>query len=184
MIETILLVLLIAKVKKYEIKPLFRSWAIYPVLSLELIYFIFQINIFLGNYSFIQYSAVLKIVYLSSYLFLILKYEQYIAAIIGSIFIFIGSTLNNIAIKVNGGKMPVFPSLSYATGYAKPDVFAKVNDIHILGSSTTSFKFLTDIFDLGYSILSIGDIFIRFFVFIIIFNSIKYTNNFKNTYII
>lgn len=177
MIETILLALLVAKIKRYEIKPLFKSWVIYPVLGFELIYFIFQINIFLGNYSFIQYSSILKILYLNSYLLLILKFKQYIAAIVGSIFIFIGSVLNNIAIKANGGKMPVFPNLSYITGYAKLDSFTKINDIHILGGETTNFKFLTDIFDLGYSILSIGDIFIRLFVFIIIFNTIKYINN-------
>lgn len=180
MIETILLAILVAKIKGYKIKPLLKSWTIYPVLGFELIYFILQINIFLGNYSFIKYTGILKICYLSSYLFLILKYEQYIAAIIGSIFIFIGSSFNNIAIKSNGGKMPVFPKLSYVTGYAKPDAFTKVNDIHILGSATTNFKFLTDIFDLGYSILSIGDIFIRFFVFIIIFNTIRHINKFKH----
>ena len=32
-------------------------------------------------------------------------------------------------------------------------------------------------FDLGYSILSIGDIFIRFYIFIIIYSSIKSINN-------
>ena len=81
-----------------------------------------------------------------------------------------------MAIKFNGGFMPVFPKLSYLTGYAKVDSFNKVNDIHILGSSNTKVKFLTDIFDLGYSVLSIGDIFIRAFVFIIIFSSVREIN--------
>lgn len=184
MIETILLAVLVAKTRGYKIKPLFKSGAIYPVLGFELIYFILQVNIFIGNYSYIQYSGILKILYLNSYLFLILKYKQYITAIIGSIFIFIGSVLNNIAIKANGDKMPVFPKLSYITGYVKSDSFTKVNDIHILGNSATNLKFLTDIFDLGYSVLSIGDIFIRFFAFIIVFNSIKYINNFLNIDII
>ncbi|GAA0727765.1 hypothetical protein GCM10008905_25750 [Clostridium malenominatum] len=72
--------------------------------------------------------------------------------------------------------MPVFPTLSYLTGYATPDAFSKVDDIHVLGNSSTKLKFLTDIIDVGYSILSIGDIFIRVFVFIIIFNTIKHMN--------
>ena len=36
--------------------------------------------------------------------------------------------------------------------------------------------YLTDIFDVGYSVLSIGDIFIRVFVFIIIYNTVKHLN--------
>jgi hypothetical protein len=95
---------------------------------------------------------------------------------IGSIFIFIGSILNDIAIKYNNGKMPVFPKLSYWTGYVKEDSFTKINDIHVWGNSSTKLKFLTDIIDTGYSILSIGDVFIRVFVFIIIFNVIKHIN--------
>lgn len=75
--------------------------------------------------------------------------------------------------------MPVFPTLSYVTGYLKPDVFAKVNDIHVFGNEETKYKILTDFIDLGYSILSIGDIFIRAFVFIIVFNTIKSINELK-----
>ena len=72
--------------------------------------------------------------------------------------------------------MPVFPTLSYLTGYGKVEAFDKVNDIHILGNSSTKLKFLTDIFDIGYSILSIGDVFIRLYVFIIIYSVIKEIN--------
>lgn len=176
MIETILLAILLAKIKGYKIKPLFKSWNIYPILVLEMVYIAMQINIFMGNYGCIKYAGVLKILYLSSYLFLILRYEQYLSAIIGTVFICIGSAMNKIAIYFNYGKMPAFPSLSYVTGYLKPDSFSKVNDIHEVGGATTNFKFLTDIIDLGYSILSIGDVFIRGFAFIVIFNTIKYLN--------
>jgi hypothetical protein len=72
--------------------------------------------------------------------------------------------------------MPAFPTLSYLTGYVKQDVFTKVNDIHALGSSATKLKFLTDVIDIGYSIMSIGDVFIRVFAFIIIFSAIKKSN--------
>ncbi|OOO69623.1 hypothetical protein BS638_02170 [Clostridium tepidum] len=180
MLETIILALIVAKLKGYKIKPIFKSWHIYPVLVIEFIYLIIQIHIFLGNYSIVEHIKILETIYICSYLFIIIKYDQYISAVIGSIFIYLGSMLNKFVIRANNGKMPVFPTLSYFTGYAKPDSFIKVNDIHVLGDSSTKFKFLTDIIDVGYSIMSIGDIFIRFFVFIIIFNTIKYIDTIKN----
>lgn len=176
MIETILLAILVAKVKGYKIRQVFKSWTIYPLLLLEFITAIGQVMIFNGNYDFIKIVGPLKVVYLSAYLFLIFKYEIYGSAICGSISMIFGGILNNIAIKANGGFMPVFPSLSYSTGYFKEGVFDIVNDIHILGNSHTQLWFLTDFIDLGYSILSIGDIFIRVFVFLIIYNSIKKSN--------
>lgn len=176
MVETIIIALIFAKIKGYKIKPLFKTWAIYPVVFMELIYIVIQFNLFNENYEVIKYVGILKTVYLCSYLPLVFKYDQYISAIIGSIFVFIGGILNDIAIAANNGMMPVFPKLSYITGYATVESFSKANDIHILGSSETKFKFLTDIFDIGYSVLSLGDIFIRFYVFIIIFKTIKYIN--------
>lgn len=176
MIETILIALLIAKIKGYRLKPLLRCWTIYPILCLEIMYIVLQIMVFAGDYRFIKYASLLKTLYLCSYLIPIIKFKEFYSAIIGSVFIFIGSTLNNIAINANGGKMPVFPTLSYWTGYVKYNSFIKINDIHTLGNSSTKFKFLTDIFDIGYSVLSIGDVFIRGFVFIVIFNLIKKLN--------
>ncbi|WP_026881137.1 DUF5317 family protein [Clostridium akagii] len=176
MIETLLLALVLSIIRGYKIKPIFRSWEIYPVLVCAIIYVILDIMLFNGNYNFIKYANIFHYLYLLTFLILIIKYELNISAIIGSIFIFIGSTLNNMVIAANNGKMPVFPTLSYWTGYAKPDSFMKVNDIHVLGNSATKFKLLTDIFDVGYSIMSIGDICIRVFVLIIIFNTIKAIN--------
>lgn len=176
MLETIIIALIIAKIKGYKIKPLFKTWAIYPIVFMELIYLIMQINIFNENYEVIKFVGSFKTIYLCSYLPLIFKYEQYISAIVGSIVMLIGGWLNNIAMYANNGMMPVFPSLSYLTGYSSVEAFSKVNDIHILGNSETKMKFLTDIFDLGYSVLSLGDIFIRFYVFIIIYKSIKHIN--------
>ncbi|MDF2615016.1 MAG: hypothetical protein K0S71_2802 [Clostridia bacterium] len=173
MIETLLIAVVAAKIKKYSIKPLLKSWTIYPILAIELMYLVIQISIFFGYYGLIKYTNVLETIYLASFLFVIMKYRQYISAIIGSACVVFGTLLNHIAIAANNGKMPVFPSLSYLTGYVTPDAFTKVEDIHILGDAYVKLKLLTDIFDLGYTILSIGDIFIRAFVFIIIFNVIK-----------
>lgn len=176
MIETILLSFIFAKVKGYKLKPLFKSWTIYPVIVFMLMYVILEVLIFTGNYSLVKYSNVYKITYLCSFLVLIIKYKLYISAIIGSIFVLIGGALNNIAIAANNGKMPVFPSLSYLTGYVKQNSFTSVIDIHILGSPLVKFKFLTDIIDVGYSIMSIGDVLIRIFAFIVIYYAIKSCN--------
>jgi len=179
MLETIMISLIFCKVKGLKITPLFKNWTIYPVMFMELIYIIMQVNIYLENYSVINYVGVLKTMYLCSYLPLIFKYNQYISAIIGAGFVIIGGILNDIAISVNNGYMPVFPTVSYLTGYAKADSFSRVNDIHILGDSTTKLKILTDIIDVGYSVLSIGDVFIRVYVFIIIYNVVKLLNTTK-----
>lgn len=176
MIETMLLAMLGAKIKGYKLKPFFRSLEIYPVLAFVVLYIFLNSQIFLGNYSFIKFARIVEPLYICTFAILIFRYKLYVSAILGSAAIVIGSILNKIAISANGGKMPVFPTLSYLTGYVKYDTFTKVNDIHILGSVATKLKFLTDIFDLGYSILSIGDIFIRIFTFIIIFSTIKHIN--------
>lgn len=173
MLETIIFAFLFAKIKKYEIKPLFKSWEIYPIIIFEVIYIIGQVLIFSGNYEVIQFMQRMKPFYLCTYLLLIYKYDLYIYSIIGVVFMVLGGILNDIAIKANSGFMPVYPTLSYLTGYAKPESFSLVNDIHVLGNSQSKLKFLTDYIDLGYSILSIGDVLIRVFVFIIIYNSIK-----------
>jgi len=179
-IETILLTLVLAKVKGYKLKPLFKSWAVYPVIGFQLIYLLLQVTVFMNNYTFIKYTGIFKTLYLCSFLFLIIKYKRYVSAFIGSLFIFLGSACNNIAISANADKMPVFPTLSYVTGYADSVKFVKADNLHILGSSSTKLKFLTDIIDTGYCIMSIGDIFIRVFIVIVIFSTIKHINKREN----
>ncbi|ACD53078.1 hypothetical protein FDB55_12020 [Clostridium botulinum] len=175
--ETILLACLFAKIKGYEIKPLFKSWTIYPLVIFEIITLIGQVATFFGNYKIIEFIGSLTTIYLISYLLLVLKYELYVTSIIGSFFVVFGGVLNDIAIKSNGGFMPVYQSLSYLTGRVTLENYQRVNDIHILGDSQTNFKILTDFIDLGYTILSVGDVFIRVFVFIILYYAIKKVNN-------
>lgn len=175
--ESIFLAFIISKIKGYDIKKVFNMWQIYPVFLCVLIYIGLQISVFLGNYNFIKYSSIFETIYIFSFIFLILKFRLYYSAIIGSILIFIGSFLNKIVISANNGKMPVFPKLSYITGYIKDNSFINSNDVHALGNEATKFKFLSDIIDIGYSIMSVGDICIRAFGFIIIYNTIKYINN-------
>lgn len=176
MTETIVVAMLAAKIRGYKLKPFFKTWEIYPVFLFVIVYLLLNLSVFMGNYSFVKYAGIIETAYFCTFFILIFRYKQYISAIVGSACVFIGTILNKVAITANSGKMPVFPTISYVTGYVKPDSFEKANDIHILGSASTNLKFLTDIIDLGYSVLSIGDIFIRVFTFIIIFNTIKSIN--------
>lgn len=178
--ETILIALIYSKIKYYTIGSLFKDKMLYCILIMEAIYIYLQIALFKGNYEVIQYAGIFKSIYLCTYLGLILKYELYKEALIGSGTMLIGGICNQVAIVANQGKMPVFPSLSYLTNYVKPQSFemayVMANDIHVLGGSHTKLKYLTDFIDIGYSILSIGDVLIRVFVFLIIYGAVKKIN--------
>lgn len=182
--ETILLALIYSKYKKYYIKPLFQRKEIYYVFVVEMIYLCLQIKLFNSHFAVIQYASILKSIYLCSYLGLVFKYELYKEAILGSGLIVLGGVCNRIAIVANHGKMPVFPTLSYLTGYAKPEAFKiaheVANDFHILGGSDTKFKLLTDFIDIGYSILSLGDVLMRGFIVLVIYGAIKKINRADN----
>lgn len=176
MIEAVIIALIIAKIKGYNLKPFFKSWTIYPILIFEAIYIVFQINIFMGNYDVVKWAPWFKSIYMYLFLIPIFWYKEYISALIGSLFILAGTFLNHIVMAANGGQMPAFPSLTYFTGYLKADTFSKIQDIHMLGDSSVKFKYLSDIIDIGYSILSVGDILIRVFVVMIIYTTVKKTN--------
>lgn len=174
----------------YSIKSIFTSWQIYLPLFFACVYIGLEICVFQRNYWFIPYQKAFKDLTLLSYLPLIFKYKLYESAwirlrpkhyfiniitspmFIGMLLIVMGTILNLIAIKVNNGFMPVFPSLTYETGYMDRNMF---NDgLHILGEYNTNMIWACDIFDLfGYSVASIGDIFVRTYASIIIFFSIK-----------
>lgn len=180
MLETIFIALIIAKIKKYKLKPFLKNWTVYPLFVLSGVYIIMELQVFNGIYSSIKYTNIFKLLFFSSLFIIIIEYKLYISTAIGSVFILLGSLFNYIAIKANNGKMPVFITLSKFTGYAKPETISKINDIHILGSSATKYKFLTDIFDIGYNIMSIGDVFIRVFVLLVIYKAVE-SANYKET---
>lgn len=186
MIETIILALLIAKLRKYRLKPLLKEWSIYPVAVLAVIYIYLDYMVYHGEYGLLKYSMLLKAAYMCIFSILIFKHRLYRAGFIGAASISFGGILNSIAIHANGGNMPVFPSLSYVTGYVKPDTFQRLMEydkIHVLGSLSSRLVFLTDTIDLGYSILSIGDVFFRVMPFVIIYGVVKSLNGFNSTVI-
>ena len=110
----------------------------------------------------------------------LIRYEKYKEYIIACCSLLCGFTLNYIVMYFNNNLMPIFPSVSYSTGYTQYDMImnaSKFNDFHVLGDHMTNLIFLSDIFDIfGMSIWSIGDILIRIFAFIIVYCSVKEIN--------
>ncbi|HAZ20295.1 MAG TPA: hypothetical protein DCY75_09020 [Clostridiales bacterium] len=175
MIIFILTAFLISKSKKYAIKPVFKAYALYPLFAIELLYWFIQINTFMGNYYFIRFSTYISSAYMVVLFLPIFLYKLYKPALVGSGMVLFGTVLNKIAMYSNGGRMPVYPTLSRLTGYYKEGAI-NTDTVHILGNSSTKMKVLTDYFNIGWSILSFGDICIHSFVLIMVYYSIKAIN--------
>ncbi|AFA47369.1 DUF5317 family protein [Acetobacterium woodii] len=180
MIITFIVAIVFAKFRGGEIRFGLKSPALYPPICCEIGYLILQLLVMRGNYQVIGYADIFKKIYLLSFLFPIVYLKLYKPGLIGAVFVSVGTWLNNWVMQLNGGKMPVFPSLSYLTGYVKADTFQKINDIHILGNADTKMIIFSDIIDVGWSVLSIGDILIRVFAGIVIYSAIIELNKQKN----
>ncbi|MGI5971868.1 MAG: DUF5317 family protein [Oscillospiraceae bacterium] len=177
MIVEILLVSLLAKLKRYKLKYLFYTWTFYPVLAIQLMLLIFQFSVFFGTDFFIRFVPISEPAVILSFVFAIFALRLYKPAVVGSVLVLAGTVLNKIVMASNGGKMPVFPSLSYLTGYIKPDIAGPMDSVHILGSSAVNYKFLADYIDFGYCILSPGDVLIHLFACIMLYFMIAAVNN-------
>lgn len=173
MIIYILLAFLIARMKGYSIKPVLRDKSLYPLFIAEILYLFLQTSVFLGYYRFIPYAGTFKTLYLYTLIVPIVVHRLYKAGFAGSIMLTVGSFLNRFVMSQNGGKMPVYATLSKYTGYFDEKVLGTIDQVHILGTEQTKYKILTDFIDVGYSVLSIGDILIHAFIFIVVYDTIK-----------
>ncbi|MFH5835214.1 DUF5317 family protein [Proteiniclasticum sp. C24MP] len=172
----ILLAALAARIKGYSIKPVLKDYSLYPLFLAEAVYIFLQISVFSGNYKFIPYAGVFKTFYLYTLIIPIVVHKLYKTGIYGSIILTLGSLMNKFVMSQNGGKMPVYATLSKHTGYFDEMVLGTADQIHVLGNEATKYKILTDYIDVGYSILSIGDVLIHSFIFITIYSVIKSAN--------
>jgi len=183
----------IYKYKQYSIKQIFKHWSVYPPLLFVLFYLYLEYTIFIKWYYFLQYQNIIKIVTLLSYLPLVIKYHLYendnpkyikneylsVATspmVIAGFFLWLGSELNKLAMYFNNNKMPTYPNISYWTGYINNSGF--IDGIHTIGTSHSSLILICNIFDLGYGVLSFGDLLVRLYVFIILYYSIKNKNKY------
>jgi hypothetical protein len=149
MVVEILIVCLLARLRRYKLKYLFASWTFYPVLFVQLMLVVFQFSLFLKTDYFIRFVPVTEPTVILSFALALFAFQLYKPAIFGSVSIVFGTALNKFVIAQNGGKMPVFPTLSYLTGYLTPETFNSLDSLHVLGGADTKFKVLTDYIDYG-----------------------------------
>lgn len=180
MIIMFLIAVCFAKIRGCDIKLGLKSIALYPPLICEITYLILQVFVMREYYAVIEFADIFKKVYMLSFLFPIIMLKLYKPGLIGAGFVVAGTAMNNFVIFSNNGKMPVFPTLTYLTGYVKSDTFERINDIHVLGNADTQMIILSDIFDVGWSILSIGDILIHLFAGIVVYSAIVELNKRKD----
>ena len=172
-VETVLLALLLAKLRGNRLRPFWRSGWFYPIFAADLFSVFLNVQIILRIDMFLPLAGVIKAVYMSLYILPLIRYRLYGPGLAGAGCILAGTAMNKIVMAANGGRMPVYPTLSRLTGYFDPALLDKPDSIHMLGGADTQLKFLTDYLDIGYSVLSIGDLFIRAFVVLIVFYAVK-----------
>ncbi len=177
----ILVALLTAKIKRYQVLCIFKTYDLYPLFLVELVYIFFQINVFFDNYSYVQYASQIQMAYIVVLLVPIIRRKLYAPALIGSGMMALGSILNHIVIAANDGHMPVLPTLSRLTHYYRDDaLLQRIDSFHILMTDATKMNILGDYIDIGYSIMSIGDLFIHAFVAVIVYYTVKSINQSTN----
>jgi len=172
----IIVVCILAKWKRYKLRYLLRTWTFYPVLLVQCALVVFQASIFLRQFTFTRFVPYTEAAVILSFLFAAVAFKLYRPAMLGSVLIVAGSLHNKLAIAQNGGKMPVYPTLSYLTGYVTPQIVETADSLHVLGGADTHLKFLTDYIDYGYCILSPGDLLIHLFVCVMLYSLIKAVN--------
>lgn len=173
-IETILLAVWWARRKGYSPAGLRRAKLLYPAYLLELCTIAFQVCVFCGVYTFIPYAPILKTSYMLALALPLIGYRLWDAGLLSAGCVFLGSFLNNLVMGLNGGKMPVFPTLSYLTGYVNSRNLNLGGGIHVLGDNGTRLKVLADYIDIGYSVLSIGDVLVRVMGFLAVYATLRH----------
>lgn len=172
--------IIVAKINKYKISYIFTCIDFYPLLTVEAVYIFFQINALCSNYSYVIYAKQIQMAYIICLLLPILRRKLYIQSFIGSGLVIFGTLLNQAVIKANNGHMPVFPTLSKLTGFFKEGNLSQgIDSLHIELTESTKLNWLADYIDMGFSIMSIGDLFIHTFIPIVIYYAIKSMNAVK-----
>jgi hypothetical protein len=160
MIELIFIAFIITWIAGINTMPILLSWSMIPIYIATIFYItVLALEIFKVKNLLKKLMLLVWILPLISIIYFTIQYQLYIRFVIGIILFIVGVVLNRIACSKNDGLMPVFPNLSYCT-----KVFSResVNEsgTHRLGDQDTKLIPLTDIFDLGYNVFSIGDILI------------------------
>jgi hypothetical protein len=181
MIVEIIAVCLLALLKRFRLRYLLRTWTFYPILLVQLCLIAFQASLFFRYYGFTPFARYVEPAVILSFLPALLVFGLYKQAFAGGACIVAGTVLNRIVIAQNGGYMPVYPTLSYLTGFVTPETVERLSGLHQVGVNDAKLVFLADIIDYGYSILSIGDVLIHLFACIMLYSLIKAVNRYYDT---
>lgn len=180
MILFILLAILIAKLRRHRIRVLLNEPSLIPVWTIEIVFWLLQICIWRQDYRFIGYAGYLQTASVLALLWPILKFQLYPQAIVGALMVGVGSASNRIVMHANGGKMPVIPSFSGFTKYYREGALEVSHDVrHVMMSEATKLNFLADYIDVGFSVISIGDVLVHLFTTIVIYCVIAKCNQRK-----
>lgn len=177
MILFILLACAVARRNGYRIAPVLKDASLYPFFAVECVYWVFQGFAFSGNYAFLPYSRALQSAYIASMLFPVLRHRLYAPALVGAGMVIAGTVLNRLVMRANGGRMPVWPTLSGVTGYFNPEALSQGLDaVHVRMGADTALNFLGDYIDVGFSVMSPGDLLIHGFTAVILYGAIRSLN--------
>lgn len=169
-----LLILLYFSIRlKDKLFELFRLWEFWTMALVQILVFSIQIGLIQVNVAGPSLTRPALIAVFLSYLPLILKFDLYKAVFLGSISTILGTILNNYVIAQNNGFMPVYPTLSHVLGHYQRDPVVFADGLHILADQSTKCFFLCDYIDLGYMILSPGDILIHSFGGFVLYFALK-----------
>jgi len=178
--------------KQYDMRLIFKNWSIVMPLLMLLFYIVFEILVLNQCYILLPYCKLIKSITLFSYFGLVYEYDlcnsiyqkyrdkgliSFITSpfILSILCLYIGYLTNYIAIQANFGHMPLFNDLSFWSDYTDIHNFTE-DSFYILGDHNSKYIPFCDIIDLGYTTLSIGDVCVRLFPFIILLFSIKKSN--------
>lgn len=174
MLFFILVPLLIARIKGYRVLHIFRVIDLYPFFLACACHGFFVMNAWMGNHSFVKYAAVLQQVMILSMLLPVLRRRMFAPTMVGVGLTIVGTVMNRIVINANGGKMPVYPTVSKWIGYYKDgQLDGSIDQLHVLLDDSSRLAFLADYIDFGLCVLSPGDVLIHTFSSIVIYYTVK-----------
>ena len=174
MLIFILIPLALALARGYRIAPLFRVADMYPFFLMCAVHGFFVINAWLGNHAFVKFAEPMQYCMTLTLLLPVVRRRIITPTLIGAGGTIVGTVMNKIVIAANGGKMPVYPTLSKWIGYYKEgQLDGSIDDLHVLLDGTSKLPFLADYIDLGLCILSPGDVLIHAFASIVLYFTVK-----------
>lgn len=174
MLIFILVPFLIAYIKGYRIRSALQVWDLYPFFLACACHTFFAINAWCGNHTYVRFADELQFFMIVTLVLPVLTRRIVYPAFVGVGLTAVGTLMNRIAINANGGKMPVYPTVSkWISYYREGQLNGTIDQLHVLMDDSSRLVFLADYIDFGLCVLSPGDVLIHAFASIIIYYTLK-----------